>query len=772
MPQLWEYILELTLFLDSPIGRSVNALIGVLFSLGVIDVLWTTIRLVQETRALNRASAALRNPGMSCPEEPAETVLKFLRVSNYTLIGRVVAKIIQLRAFGLSHREVTQLIATEPFQTRPTLSRYVASTLPLIGLLGTVLGLSIAVARTQGAVLGGYDLGALRELAAALAVTLAGMKTAFATTLTGLLTALLLSGANYATSCFESRVIRQLQAVVISHFLPHLKDMPAFSSDYEDFVTALKLGQKAFQDSIASAVMSSEAILEKLATDLARETKEILASQRQGIQENLLASQQLHASASSFVEAFVEQNKKILKDLGTAKELQSNILNSLTPALEIRERLYTIMTGALASHEATIAESTLAFRSTIETMTTAITQQLNELTSSVRSSTDHQELSIQEGMVISQALRTIVESSTAALASQASTFERTLGAMDALRGTIADLAKGMTHATGETSASRDSTLLEVTSKYLPGTKATCDHYGAFESLDTAQRDLVECTVFAPPQAVIGESLLVQVFVHTQQDSAEAVTSAEEFDTGTQRRGMTALGTLIERGAELTIQLSMRGLTVSDSVQRLIWRGKADSAQFAIVVPGDTRPTSTIGTVLVFQNTIPIGRIMFKLDIVAAETVDRTALSTGHATRFEKAFISYASKDRPEVQRRVQMLEAVGITYFQDLLHLDPGERWKRKLFLHIKNSDVLFLFWSTPAKESEWVSKEWRYALEQHDKDFVMPVVIEGPPIPEPPPELRHLNFSEKHLYFIQPRRRRGAFWVFLERVGLARSAA
>jgi hypothetical protein len=33
----------------------------------------------------------------------------------------------------------------------------------------------------------------------------------------------------------------------------------------------------------------------------------------------------------------------------------------------------------------------------------------------------------------------------------------------------------------------------------------------------------------------------------------------------------------------------------------------------------------------------------------------------------------------------------------------------------IDESDVFFLFWSTAAKQSEWVVKEVRYAIERHE---------------------------------------------------------
>jgi hypothetical protein len=106
-----------------------------------------------------------------------------------------------------------------------------------------------------------------------------------------------------------------------------------------------------------------------------------------------------------------------------------------------------------------------------------------------------------------------------------------------------------------------------------------------------------------------------------------------------------------------------------------------------------------------------------------------------------------------------MLKAVGIRIFQDVLNLEPGEQWLRRLYEKILESDVLFLFWSHAAKSSEWVEKEWRYALENKGAECILPVVIEGPPVPEPPLELAHLHFGDPLLYFIKPARLPWLLW-------------
>lgn len=123
-------------------------------------------------------------------------------------------------------------------------------------------------------------------------------------------------------------------------------------------------------------------------------------------------------------------------------------------------------------------------------------------------------------------------------------------------------------------------------------------------------------------------------------------------------------------------------------------------------------------------------------------------------RYDYAFISYASQDRSEVLKRVQMLERLHIKYFQDLLTLEPGDRWNEEIYKNIDRSDVFFLFWSSAARDSKWVMKEVRYALKKKGADRfaapeIVPIIIEGPPPVPAPDELRDIYFNDVFIYFI-----------------------
>jgi len=273
------------------------------------------------------------------------------------------------------------------------------------------------------------------------------------------------------------------------------------------------------------------------------------------------------------------------------------------------------------------------------------------------------------------------------------------------------------------------------------------------------KDIVDCTVFSVPKASAGDDILVHVFAHLPERSEEAAEMVREFDVDAKRRGVKTIDAEIQRGSLLSFRLEMNETLVDEPVKHLTWRGSTDSVQFFVKISESCRAKTLIGKVTIAQDSVPIGHVYFKLKIhlsVADEEFPETAHSepTGMMKRYNYAFISYASTDRAEVLRRIQMLDIIKIQYFQDVLSLDPGVRWQKELYRHIDNADVFFLFWSKAARDSQWVIKEVKYAIalkhgEDENPPEIIPVIIEGPPIPEPPKALEHIHFNDRFMYFI-----------------------
>ncbi|MGE0130484.1 MAG: TIR domain-containing protein [Blastocatellales bacterium] len=268
-------------------------------------------------------------------------------------------------------------------------------------------------------------------------------------------------------------------------------------------------------------------------------------------------------------------------------------------------------------------------------------------------------------------------------------------------------------------------------------------------------DLVECSVFSPPTTPRGATIMVQVFAHLEGKSADAEKMALEFDEAARRRAVKTLSARVPRETELMFHLAISNWQISEPAQTLVWMGDAESVQFIVDVPPDCKLGAAAAKVTVSQNSVPIGQISFILKVAEqAESAKEAPVPAGDdARRYKYAFVSYASADRDKVLARVQMLEQFGIEYFQDILDLDPGDRWEKELYKNIDQCDLFLLFWSQHAKDSPWVMKEVEYALARKGADEnappeIKPVIIEGPPIIPPPEKLSGLHFNDRLIYF------------------------
>ena len=266
---------------------------------------------------------------------------------------------------------------------------------------------------------------------------------------------------------------------------------------------------------------------------------------------------------------------------------------------------------------------------------------------------------------------------------------------------------------------------------------------------------VRCTVFAPHEAAPGDAFLVQAFAHLAKQAPLLTEIAKQADRDTAKRGSKKLGA-IAHGEKLGFYLEMPGLEIDDPSQSLDWLGEITSLEFGVSVPETFKSRSVNCKLSVSLYSVPIGHIKFNFKVSAATQTTPTDVHEDFVL-YKLAFISYASADRREVMRRVQMLDVTKIRYFQDLLSLEAGKQWEPAIYRYIDECDVFYLFWSTAAKKSKWVKKEVQRALNRKGDNFDAPpeiigVPIEGPPPVEPPRYLASIHFDSKFLYFINPR--------------------
>ena len=265
-------------------------------------------------------------------------------------------------------------------------------------------------------------------------------------------------------------------------------------------------------------------------------------------------------------------------------------------------------------------------------------------------------------------------------------------------------------------------------------------------------DAVECSIFGPPAAPPATTVLIQAFLHLANQAERASFLATTMDTSAKLKGTKSLDLPIKRGARVDIALSANGLAVDEPVQSVVWRGESAYCQFLAKVPEGTSGQSFFPVLRVSVDGKLLGAIKFRLSSDATASKPTSEPLGDHVGRYKYAFVSYASKDRKEVLKRVQMLEIMKTEFFQDILSLDPGDRWERKLYENIDRCDLFLLFWSQAAKESQWVIKEAEYALAHQrenprsEPDLVPVVLQQNVP---PPPSLFAFHFNDRIQYLI-----------------------
>ena len=105
-------------------------------------------------------------------------------------------------------------------------------------------------------------------------------------------------------------------------------------------------------------------------------------------------------------------------------------------------------------------------------------------------------------------------------------------------------------------------------------------------------------------------------------------------------------------------------------------------------------------------------------------------------------MSYSRQDAKIVEALEPAYKALGDTYLRDLHALRAGEDWKSALLRLIEQADIFQLCWSTRAKRSKQVRREWIHALKQsRPAPYLRPTYWELP-MPEPPAELSGLHFA------------------------------
>ena len=205
---------------------------------------------------------------------------------------------------------------------------------------------------------------------------------------------------------------------------------------------------------------------------------------------------------------------------------------------------------------------------------------------------------------------------------------------------------------------------------------------------------------------------------------------------------------VEHNALIKVVLDSNDAEIDEKIIKQVWGGKYLNFEFVAKIPKDFSEEQILISAKIYINDVIVTKLKLILDCKAK--VKHNIIIKRFD--FKSAFVSYASKDRGRVASIIQGIKTVrpDMKIFFDVESIQRGQKWKEVLEYEIAHCDILFLFWSKNARESEWVDKEWRYALKIKGDECIEPVPLDSPEECPPPFELQHKHFNDKLLYIIK----------------------
>lgn len=92
----------------------------------------------------------------------------------------------------------------------------------------------------------------------------------------------------------------------------------------------------------------------------------------------------------------------------------------------------------------------------------------------------------------------------------------------------------------------------------------------------------------------------------------------------------------------------------------------------------------------------------------------------------QAFISHSSTDREFVEREIiSLLERNGVRTWYSKVEIHSAKDWERTLRDGLENSDWLVFVMSKSSLQSEWCRDELFWAIDNFDKEKIVPVLID-----------------------------------------------
>ena len=322
--------------LEDPIGRTIVYWIRVFFWVGVINYGIHLGRLGYEYICLKFVQIKIKkgldviSPGLLNRLAKSVVIRIGIRVS---IIYRRIHDLVKIKQSGseINHGVLGEIHAGAASR-KAGLSNYILGILIILGLVGTLWGLTTAVIEVQPLLQDIDDLDQLPQISNALQETLKGMGTAFKTTLAGLVTSLGLGALGWLFSLLNSAFLTQFETVVATEIIPHFKQTP--ESLIESSVDQLQVSVGEFKLATEDNVRRMQASIQQLTEkswDAYLEQQYVIANELREIpgelRESLGGISEYQVLIKSTVESFEKLTENFMTEVSKYQSTVDAVAN-------------------------------------------------------------------------------------------------------------------------------------------------------------------------------------------------------------------------------------------------------------------------------------------------------------------------------------------------------------------------------------------------------------------------------------------------------------
>jgi len=240
-----DLIIEILFEVGNPLGQLIVYLIMGLLVMGFLKLLHNGLRIYHQNgfmKTVTKRFASLKtkfeeisvecrdgksNKDQSKRKKKIEQNLQQNKeelikdIPGNSIIARRIEDLFKVRYVGeLTYESLTEHLYTEEME-KTGFSRYLASIFILLGLIGTVLGLSQSVINLEPLLSKLKDITDLAEVSKAMAQTLSGMKTAFSATIAGIAATVILTFLNFLFGRYSTSFLNKLEKFTTVYLIPY-----------------------------------------------------------------------------------------------------------------------------------------------------------------------------------------------------------------------------------------------------------------------------------------------------------------------------------------------------------------------------------------------------------------------------------------------------------------------------------------------------------------------------------------------------------------------